>query len=74
MQYLSLHIFYQPGIVPECVKPLFQVGAVAVTINNQIEFNVGRVGQAQPTAREVGAAQQGVFALAIVNVVELAMQ
>lgn len=73
-QHLRFDIFYQRLVVPEFVKPGFELSPVAVAVHHHVEFDIGLVGQPQAALGEVGTAQQRVFAVAVINVVELAVQ
>ena len=51
------HIRDARGVVPKFVEPLVQIGAVAVPINDEVEFDVVvGSGETEPTRREIGAA------------------
>ena len=51
------HIRDARGVVPKFVEPLVQIGAVAVPINDEVEFDVVvGGGETEPTRREIGAA------------------
>ena len=73
-EHTGFDIFNQRGVVPQLVKPEFEVGPVTVAIYHHVELDVGNAGQPQPPACEVGAAHQRVLALAVVDVIELAVQ
>ena len=73
-QHLGFDIFNQRGVRPQLVKPGLELSTVPVAIDDHIQLNIWRGGQAQSALCEVGTTHQGVLAFTIVNVVKLAVQ
>ena len=59
---------------PNLIKPSLQVRAITIAIHDQIKLDVGHRGQSEATHREVRATHDGMFAMAVINVVHLAVQ
>jgi hypothetical protein len=56
------------------IEPFLEFGPVTITIDNQVEFDVGGCRQAQAAPGEVGTAKNRVLAPAIIDVIQLAVQ
>ena len=67
-------IFHPLFIGPDFIEPRLEIGPVPVAVHHQIEFDIGSGRQAQAALREIGTAENGVVAPAVVDVVELAVQ
>jgi hypothetical protein len=70
-----LHVLDARGVVPKFVEPLVQVGAVAVAVHDEVEFDVV-VGGGEPKAAggEIGAAYDRGRDFAAPDVGHLAVQ
>ena len=62
-------------IVPEVIKPLFELCAVTVAVDNHVEFDIPVATKAKTVDREIGASGNGFFnPVGLKDVVHFAVQ
>ena len=70
-----LHVFHECRVIPQFIKPYFQVAAVAIAVHFQVEFDV-IAARAQPKTahREIGTAENRLLHARVGDVIHLSMK